>query len=144
MKTTIMFITAVLLVTARISMAASEKDQVIDREEAAWQAYKDKKAEEFRKMIADNYRGVYSDEVYTVDGEMSALREADIKSFSLSRLDVVSIDADTVMVTYLATMQATQGGKDVSGTYNAASVWQKQGGSWKVVLHTNVRQEKPK
>lgn len=122
--------------------ATPDRNQVIDREQAAWQAYKDKKADVFRKMVSDNYRGIYPDAIYTVDGEMRSLRETDLKSFSLSRFDIVSTDDDTMIVTYEAQVQASRGSKDTSSTYNAASVWQKHGSDWQVVLHTNVPAEK--
>ena len=142
MKKLINYTGILLFATAALAIAAPEKEKIIAREKATWQAYKDKKADEFRKMVADDYRAVYTDGNYTVDKEMKSLHDMDLKSFSLSDFDIVATDPDTVMVVYKATIQATSGGKDVSGTYNTASVWQKHKDTWHVMLHTSVAEQK--
>src|SRR5947209_4757277 len=45
---------------------------------------------------------------------------------------------------YKVTMQGTSStGQDVSGTYNAASVWVKRDGKWLGVFHTEVKAQQP-
>ncbi|MEY2537241.1 MAG: hypothetical protein QOG67_981 [Verrucomicrobiota bacterium] len=143
MKKLINYTSILLFATVALAIAAPDKEKITARENAAWQAYKDKKADVFRKMVADDYRAVYADGNYTVDKEIKSLNEMDLKSFSLSDFDIVATDPDTVIVAYKATIQGTSGGKDVSGTYNCASVWQKHKDAWHVMLHTNVAEQKP-
>ena len=42
-------------------------------------------------------------------------------------------------MTYKATLHATSGGKDISGTYNCGSVWVQQGGKWLGAFHTETK-----
>lgn len=144
MKRLITYTALALCATLTLAVASPETDQAQAREKAAWEAYKGKKEAEFRKMISDNYHGAYSDGIYDLAREMKSLQEMQLKSYALSDLKVVTTDADTQIVTYKVTMQYSAGGKDGGGNYNAGSVWQKQqAGDWKVIFHTNVKEEKP-
>ncbi len=121
---------------------AAEKDDIIAREKAAWQNFKDKKADDFRKIFSTNYRGIYSDGIGKAEDEVKSMQEMTVKSFSLSDFDVVNVNPTTILVTYKVNLQATEGGEDESGTYNAASVWVKEGNDWRAIMHTNVEEEK--
>jgi len=46
-------------------------------------------------------------------------------------------------MTYKVTMQGTSAGQDVSGTYNAASVYVQRDGKWLGVFHTEVKAQQP-
>ena len=130
-----------LFATAAFAVAA-EKDDAIAREKAAWQAFKDKKADDFRKVFGANYRGIYAEGVSKMDDELKSMQTADMKSVTHSDFDVAMVSATTYLITYKVTMQGTQGSADMSGTYNCASVWQKEGNDWKALFHTNVKEEK--
>jgi ketosteroid isomerase-like protein len=56
-------------------------------------------------------------------------------------MDVVFIDKDAALVTYQVTVEGTEGGKDISGKMNAASVWKKEGSDWRIAYHTDVKAE---
>jgi hypothetical protein len=38
-------------------------------------------------------------------------------------------------------IEGTYDGKDMSGTYNAGSVWKKEKSAWMAIFHTNMKQE---
>jgi len=40
-------------------------------------------------------------------------------------------------------VEGTYGGKDISGIYNAGSVWKKHKGEWHAVFHSDTKEEKP-
>lgn len=62
MKKMITYIATALLATIAISFAASgDKDAIISKEKAAWQAYKDKKTDEFKKLLSMDLVTVYAD-----------------------------------------------------------------------------------
>ena len=53
MKKLITYIMTALLATIAISFAApDDKEAIISKEKAAWQAFKDKKADEFKKLLS--------------------------------------------------------------------------------------------
>jgi hypothetical protein len=143
MKKYITFAMTALFATIAVSIAAPDKDAMMAKEKAAWQTYKDKKSDEFRKLLHADFMAAYSDGVYTLQKEMDSIKTSDLKSFTFSDFNVVFPDADTATITYKVTMEATFEGKDASGTYNAGSVWRKQNGEWRAVFHTNVKEEKP-
>jgi len=126
-----------------VSIAAPDKDAMMAKEKAAWQAFKDKKSDEFKKLLSSDFMGVYSDGIQTLQKELDAMQKWDMKSFSLSDFDLVTPDADTAVVTYKVTVEGTSEGKDASGSYYAGSVWHMKNGEWRAVFHTNAKVEKP-
>jgi hypothetical protein len=138
MKTVVSF-AAITFVSVAISLAAGDKETIIEKEKTVWQTVQDKKLDAFRKYFAEDYRSVYAEGIYNINQEMDAVRKTDLKSFSFSDTTVVFPDKDTALLTYKVTAQGTQGGKDMSGTYNCASVWHKSGAEWQAIFHTEVK-----
>jgi len=143
MKKLINYTMITLFATIAVSIAAPDKDAMMEKEKAAWQAFKDKKSDEFKKLLSADFMGVYSDGVQTLQKELDAMQKWDMKSFSFSDFNLVMPDADTAVVTYKVTIGGMSEGKDASGTYNAGSVWKMKNGEWHAVFHTNVKEEKP-
>jgi ketosteroid isomerase-like protein len=123
------------------AVLAADKDTLITAEKNAWQNIKDKKWDDFRKIFSSDFKGVYSDGIHSVDKEMAGIKTVDLKSHTLGDIDVVFIDKDAALLTYSVEFQGTEGGKDVSGKMNAASVWKKEGNDWRCVFHTDVKAE---
>jgi hypothetical protein len=125
-----------------VSIAAPDKAALEAKEKAAWQAFKDKKADEFKKVVSADFIGVYAEGVSNMKKEMDDMQKWDMKSFAISDYNVVSAGADTTISSYKVTVEGTYDGKDASGTYNAGSVWKKHSGEWQAIFHTNVKEEK--
>ena len=51
MKTQLTYAVAILLATIAVATAAPDKDAIMAKEKAAWQAFKDKKADDFKKVV---------------------------------------------------------------------------------------------
>ena len=51
MKRMITYTMAALLATAAVSIAATNEDMMLEKEKAAWQAFKDKKPDDSRKSF---------------------------------------------------------------------------------------------
>jgi len=43
------------------------------------------------------------------------------------------------LLTYKVVVNGESGGKDVSGTYWVASVWQMRGQQWRTMMHTETK-----
>ena len=84
---------------------------------------------------------VYPEGVSDMAKEMSDMQKWDMKSFAISDFKVTMSGADTAVSTYVVKIDGTYGGQDMSGAYNAASVWKQQGADWQAIFHTNVKQE---
>ena len=141
MKKLITYITTALLATIAISFAAPDnKDAIISREKAAWQAFKDKKADEFKKLLSTDLVTVYADGTHNLQQELDGMSKTDMKSFDLSDFNVVFPNPKTAIITYKAQIEATSDGKDVSGTYNVGSVWHKAKDQWIGIFHTDMKE----
>ena len=64
-----------------------------------------------------------------------------MKSFAFSDFDSFSDEKDVVVTTYTVKLEGTFDGKDVSGTYNAGSVWKMENGQWLAIFHSNAKSE---
>ena len=145
MKRYITYAVALLFAASAISFAATpDKDAMMAKEKEAWQAYKDKKTDDFKKFLDKGYRGVYADGIIDQKGELDGMKESDMKSFALSDFEFYSDEPDVIVTTYKVAIQGTADGKDISGTYNCGSVWKSENGVWLVIFHTNVKAETAK
>src|SRR5436190_1413596 len=129
MKTKLTLIATLLLAAVSVSIAG-DKETIIANEKAAWQAFKDKNAEAFKKIVDKDLRAVYAEGILNLQQELDEMKNRDISSFSLSDFEAFSDEPDVMVLTYKATVQGTAGGTDISGTYNAGSVWKKENGAW--------------
>jgi hypothetical protein len=55
---------AALLATASIAMAVSESEMLVAREKAVWSAFRDKNANEVKKLVSTDVIAVYPDGIY--------------------------------------------------------------------------------
>ena len=124
MKKLMSYTMIALLATIAVSIAAPDKDEIMAKEKAAWQAFKDKDADAFKKLISSDLATVTSDGMHNLEQELDMMGKTEMKSFDLSDFNVTFPNPKTAIVTYKATVEATSEGKDASGTYNVGSVWQ--------------------
>src|SRR5580765_8363256 len=128
MKKYLSSVITILLATVCVSFAGPDKEAIKAKETAAWQAYKDKKADDFKKVVDKDIRCVYADGVSNMAKELEDMKTWDIKSFEIGSFDMFSDEKDVIVTTYTVKLEATANGKDVSGTYHAGSVWKDEGG----------------
>ena len=141
MKKLICYTIVASFATIALANAAPNKDAMMEKEKAAWQAFKDKNAADFKKVVAADFLGVYAEGISDMTKELDDMQKWDMKSFAISDYTAVASGADTMMSTYKVTVEGTYDGKDASGTYNAGSVWKMKNGAWHAIFHTNVKGE---
>jgi hypothetical protein len=141
MKRLIGYTMMALLATIAVSLAAPSNDEMMKKENSAWQAFKDKDAAGFQKIVDHDMIGVYADEIDGMQGELDGMKKWDMKSFEISDYKSHSDEKDVVVTSYVVKIEGTYDGKDASGSYNAGSVWKKENGKWLAIFHTNVKQE---
>ena len=117
----------------------AQETAISDLEISAWEAYKGKQADALKKYYATDYCGVYAEGIKTLDKEVGDMEKTDLRDYSFADTKVVFPSADVAVMTYKVTMQETSAGQDASGTYNSASVWNKRGGKWLGVFHTEIK-----
>lgn len=127
-----------------LSLAATpDKDAMMAKEKEAWQAFKDKNAEGFKKLMDKDYRGVYAGGIFDLNQELEGMKMFDMKSFAISDYTAFSDKPDVIVTTYKVALQNAIGGQDVSGTFNCGTVWKAENGVWLVIFHTIVKAEAP-
>ncbi len=129
-----------LVATIAVSSAAPSNDEMMTKEKAAWQAFKDKQADAFKAVVDHDMIGVYAEGIADMAKEMADMQKWDMKSFKISDYKSHSDEKDVVVATYTVTLEGTFDGQDASGTYNAGSVWKQENGKWLAIFHTNVKQ----
>src|SRR2546421_3273153 len=141
MKKYITYAMTALFATIAVSIAAPDKAAIEAMEKAAWQAFKDKKADDFKKLIDKDFRGVYADGIYNLQKQLDDMKRWDMKSFTISDFDFFSDKPDVIVTTYTVKVEGTVDGKDASGNYNSGSVWKKEKDTWLAIFHSNTKQE---
>ena len=140
MKRLMSYTMIALLATVAVSIAAPDKDEIMAKEKAAWQAFKDKDADAFKKLISSDLATVSTpDGMHNLEQELEMMGKTEMKSFELSDFNVTFLIPKTAILTYKATVEATSDGKDTSGTYNVGSVWQMAKGKWQGVFHAGAK-----
>ena len=131
-----------LFATIAVSIAATpDKAAMEAKEKSAWQAFKDKNADAFKKVVDKDIRCVYADSISTsIQNELAAMPKWDMKSFEISDFSMFSDEKDVIVTTYKVKLDGTVDGKDMSGSYNAGSVWKLENGQWLAIFHTNVKE----
>ena len=132
---------AAFFATIAVSIAAPDKAAMEAKENAAWQAFKDKKADDFKKVVDKDFRGVYAEGIDNMQKTLDDMQKWDMKSFTISDFDSFSDEPDVIVTTYTVKIEGTYDGKDHSGTFNSGSVWKKEKGTWMAIFHTNTKQE---
>jgi hypothetical protein len=101
MKKYITYSLTILFATVAVSIAATpDKAAVEAKEKAAWQAFKDKNADAFKKLVDKDIRCVYADHMSNMQGELADMQKWDMKSFELSDFDMFSDEKDVIVTTY--------------------------------------------
>src|ERR1700747_1670219 len=83
-----------------LAITAPNKDAIMEKEKAAWQAFKDKKSDDFKKVVDKDIRCVYVDGISNLQKELSDMQKWDIKSFTISDFDSFSDEPDVMVNTY--------------------------------------------
>ncbi|MGH9551048.1 MAG: nuclear transport factor 2 family protein [Terriglobales bacterium] len=131
-----------LFATIAVSIAATpDKAAMESKEKSAWQAFKDKNADAFKKVVDKDVRVVYSDGVGNMQKELAEMPKWDVKSFNITDFDIFSDEKDVIVTTYTVKIDATYQGKDMSGTFIGGTVWKQENGKWLAIFHTHVKQE---
>ena len=111
MKKLMSYTVIALLATIAISIASPNKDMIMEKEKAAWQAFKDKKADDFKKVVDHDMVGVYAEGIADMEKEMADMMKWDMKSFAISDYKAISDEKDVMVASYTVTIEGTFDGQ---------------------------------
>jgi hypothetical protein len=108
----------------------SEAD-IIAKEKGAWDAFRHKDADAFKKTMAPEYIGVQWDGTHDVASSLAAMKDAELTDVTFADWKMTTIDKDAVLLTYTATVKGSYKGKPVpEGPYREASAYVNRNGEW--------------
>lgn len=116
---------------------AAAEQNIRKIEQSLWQAWKDHDGKPFEERLTDHSIDI----VASIErGKASIVKNitssnCTVDSFSLSDFAYSWLDNKSVIVTYVATQDATCGGKKIPGKVNASTVWIKSGNKWMTAFH---------
>ncbi len=131
--------TAVVVAALAFVPVAASAATPLQKETSIWQTFKDKKSTAFAAMLAPTYVGLYDYGTASKAKEIDNLKNAKIESFKITNFASRMIDDDDMLMTYVVDVKGTMGKDDISGKYNAASLWHRTGKTWLGVYHTEIK-----
>src|SRR5437764_12742244 len=83
--------------------ASPDRDALNTAEKNAWQNIKDKRWDDFKKILSADFRGVYGSGINKLDQEMTEVKTVALKSYTLGDIDVVMIEKNAALLPYSET-----------------------------------------
>jgi len=110
--------------------------QLSSLETKLWEGWKNKDMKPFRSYIAADAVMIGDSGTANKDQALEDLSApCEVRSYSLSNMDISKISAGTYLLTYKAAQDATCGGTAIPPTIWASSVWVMRNGRWRVFSH---------
>jgi hypothetical protein len=119
--------------------SATKEAAIAKLEKAVTDAFKNKQANLFKKYLDPDFSAVDAEGIKDADAEVEDMQNTDLRDYSFADLKVTLLSPKTAIAKYKVTIQSTSSGRDTSGTYYAATVWNRRSGKWLAVLHTFVK-----
>lgn len=121
--------------------SATKEKIVVELEKKVTEAFKNKRADEFKKYLAPEFVSVDPEGIENVDAELADMEKYDVRDNTFADMKATFPNPKVAVLTYKVTTQATHDGQDTSGTYNVASVWMKRGGKWQLIAHAFMKSQ---
>jgi hypothetical protein len=121
--------------------SVTKEAAIVKLEKAVTDAFKNKQAKAFREYLAPEFNAIDAEGIKDADAEIADMQKTDLSNYSFADVKVTLLSPKMAVATYKVTTQSTSSGRDTSGTYYAATVWNKRGGKWLAVLHTFVKKQ---
>src|SRR5258708_27664811 len=133
-------------ITEKIVQPGPTKGALVTLEKSAYAAWKSKDAKFWDKFLSDKYVGWGSSgrlDKASATKEFTGA-ECAIKSYALSDEQVSPLGKGAALITYKITVDGTCGGQEVPADSWAASVYVRDGDTWKGAFHAEAPVVKPK
>ncbi len=127
---------SVALGQTTMSKDSKVEAQIIALEKAGWEAWKNKDSSWTRDNVTEEFLLVNSDGVSNKTQVVkSTATDCEVKSYSLDNFTFVTLDKDSVLMTYTAMQDGVCSGKTIPANVRASVVYEKRGGKWLEALY---------
>ncbi|HEY6122593.1 MAG TPA: nuclear transport factor 2 family protein [Pyrinomonadaceae bacterium] len=105
--------------------------QIIALEKAGWEAWKNKDGSWTRDNVTEEFLLVNSEGVANkMQVVKSTATDCEVKGYSLDNFKFVTLDKDSVLMTYTAKQDGVCSGKPIPANVRASVVYVRRGGKW--------------
>jgi len=127
---------SVALGQTTMSKDSKVEAQIIALEKAGWEAWKNKDSSWTRDNVTEEFLLVNSDGVSNKTQVVkSTATDCEVKSYSLDNFKFVTLDKDSVLMTYTAMQDGVCSGKTIPANVRASVVYVKRSGKWLEALY---------
>lgn len=120
----------------KMSKDSKVEAQIIALEKAGWEAWKNKDSSWTRGNVTEEFLLVNSEGVSNKTQVVkSTATDCEVKSYSLDNFKFVTLDKDSVLMTYTAKQDGVCSGKTIPANVRASVVYVKRGGKWLEALY---------
>ena len=123
------------------SRSATKEKIVVELEKKVTEAFKNRRAEEFKKYLAPEFVAIDAQGIENVDAQLADMEKYEVRENTFADMKATFPSPKVAVLTYKVSTQATHNGQDTSGTYNVASVWMKRGGNWLLICHAFMKSQ---
>lgn len=125
------------------STAAPSEADLIAKEKSAWDAFKRKDVDGFKKLLAPEYVEVIDSGLKDTAGAVASMKDIDITDVTFSDWKMTPIDKDAALLTYKVTVKGKFKGEDVPpGPYYEASAYVNRNGEWLAIYYQETESKK--
>ena len=125
------------------SMAGPSESDLIAKEKSAWDAFKKKDPDAFKKTLAPEYIEVIDTGLKDTAAAVATMNDITIEDVTFSDWKMTPIDKDAALLTYKATVKGKFKGEDVPpGPYFEASAYVNRNGEWLAIYYQETQNKK--
>ena len=108
------------------------KENLINLEKQSWEAWKNRDGKFFQSFLSDDHAEVTFGGVINKAQVVAGVASPDcvVKSYSVDRFTLTSVDANTALLTYRAEQDTTCNGQRVPSPVWVSSLYVKRGDRW--------------
>ena len=112
------------------AVAPPSEADMIAKEKAAWDAFKRKDADAFKKLLAPEYVEITPNGPGDTAATLAAMKDVEISDLAFADWKMTQIDKDLVLLTYTTTQKGTYKGQAFDGTNRHGAAWTNRNGEW--------------
>ncbi|HEY8204322.1 MAG TPA: nuclear transport factor 2 family protein, partial [Pyrinomonadaceae bacterium] len=126
------------------STAPPSEADMIAKEKAAWDAFRKKDADAFKKMLAPDYIEVLDSGTKDTAESVAGMKDFELSDVTFADWKMTTVDKDALILTYSVKVKGTYQGKTVpEGPYREASAYVNRNGEWLAIYYQETMTRPP-
>lgn len=110
-------------------------ETIIALEKKMWDAFNRGDSEDFRALVLPEALMIIGGGRMSGEYYAQAISGVKINSVHLDDFHIIPLSEESVLISYLASVDGGPGAEDLSGVYRVSSVWVRRGADWKIIIN---------